>query len=161
MQDWYLDIWFRETCVALFKRIQRALSIAACYRSARFGSSAWVRASQNQSRWLRDESGPLAGRGGSVKIKSQGWIIKWTLRGSFSAVSKPNFANKDMWILNTRWKALDEIYKICMVLHRADLNISSKIRRKNAKFELFAIELMKFINSIAKKIGDFWRTNWD
>jgi hypothetical protein len=31
---------------------------------------------------------------------------------------------------------------------------SSKIRRKNAKFELFAIELMKFINSIAKH---FWR----
>ena len=31
---------------------------------------------------------------------------------------------------------------------------SSKIRRKNAKFELFAIELMKFINSIAKR---FWR----
>ena len=28
---------------------------------------------------------------------------------------------------------------------------SSKIRRKNAKFEFFAIELMKFINSIAKK----------
>ena len=30
---------------------------------------------------------------------------------------------------------------------------SSKIRRKNAKFEFFAIELMKFINSIAKM---FW-----
>ena len=25
-----------------------------------------------------------------------------------------------------RWKALDEIYKICMLLHRSDLNISAK-----------------------------------
>ena len=31
---------------------------------------------------------------------------------------------------------------------------SSKIRRKNAKFEFFAIELVKFINLIAKS---FWR----
>ena len=36
----------------------------------------------------------LRGRGGSVKIKSQGWIINRTLRGSFSAVSTPNFASK-------------------------------------------------------------------
>ena len=28
---------------------------------------------------------------------------------------------------NTRWKALDEIYKIYMLLHRSDLNISEKI----------------------------------
>ena len=32
---------------------------------------------------------------------------------------------------------------------------SSKIRRKKAKFEFFAIELMKFINSIAKKVWRF------
>ena len=32
---------------------------------------------------------------------------------------------------------------------------SSKIRRKNAKFEFFAIELMKFINAIAFFFGDF------
>ena len=36
-----------------------------------------------------------------------------TLSGSFSAVSTPNI----------RWKALDEIYKIYMLLHRSDLNI--------------------------------------
>ena len=29
--------------------------------------------------------------------------------------------------VNTRWKALDEIYKIYMLLHRTDLNISAKI----------------------------------
>ena len=37
---------------------------------------------------------------------------------SFSALSKPNFAS------TTRWKALDEIYKIYMLLHRSDLNSS-------------------------------------
>ena len=36
----------------------------------------------------------LRGRGGSVKIKSQGWIINRTLRGSFSAVSTPNLASE-------------------------------------------------------------------
>ena len=29
---------------------------------------------------------------------------------------------------NVRWKALDEIYKIYMLLHRADLNISGNFR---------------------------------
>ena len=29
---------------------------------------------------------------------------------------------------NIRWKALDEIYKIYMLLHRSDLNISEKNR---------------------------------
>ena len=28
---------------------------------------------------------------------------------------------------NIRWKALDEIYKIYMFLHRSDLNVSEKI----------------------------------
>ena len=30
---------------------------------------------------------------------------------------------------NIRWKALDEIYKIYMLLHRSDLNISEKNRQ--------------------------------
>ena len=30
--------------------------------------------------------------------------------------------------VNMRWKALDEIYKIYMLLHRSDLNISEKFR---------------------------------
>ena len=29
---------------------------------------------------------------------------------------------------NIRWKALDEIYKIYMLLHRLDLNISEEVR---------------------------------
>ena len=30
---------------------------------------------------------------------------------------------------NMRWKALDEIYKIYMLLHRSDLNISENFRQ--------------------------------
>ena len=40
---------------------------------------------------------------------------------------------------NIRWKALDEIYKIYMLLHRSDLNISEKIRQ-----HFFANECMNF-----------------
>ena len=35
---------------------------------------------------------------------------------------------------NIRWKALDEIYKIYMLLHRSDLNISEKIRQNFLHF---------------------------
>ena len=46
--------------------------------------------------------------------------------------------------VNIRWKALDEIYKIYMLLHRSDLNISENFRQffshflaKSAKFRYF------------------------
>ena len=46
--------------------------------------------------------------------------------------------------VNTRWKALGEIYKIYMLLHRSDLNISEFFRQivshflaKFAKFIIF------------------------
>ena len=35
---------------------------------------------------------------------------------------------------NIRWKALDEIYKIYMLLHRSDLNISENFRQKISHF---------------------------
>ena len=35
---------------------------------------------------------------------------------------------------NIRWKALDEIYKIYMPLHRSDLNISEKNRQRFSHF---------------------------
>ena len=35
---------------------------------------------------------------------------------------------------NLRWKALDEIYKIYMLLHRSDLNISAKFRETSSSF---------------------------
>ena len=36
--------------------------------------------------------------------------------------------------VNIRWKALDEIYKIYMLLHRSDLNISEKNRQTFSHF---------------------------
>ena len=42
---------------------------------------------------------------------------------------------------NIRWKALDKIYKIYMLLHRSDLNISEKIVKL---FRIFRQNLAKF-----------------
>ena len=36
--------------------------------------------------------------------------------------------------VNIRWKALDEIYKIYMFLHRSDLNISEIFRKTSSHF---------------------------
>ena len=36
--------------------------------------------------------------------------------------------------VNIRWKALDEIYKIYMLLHRSDLNISENFRQTSSHF---------------------------
>ena len=38
---------------------------------------------------------------------------------------------------NIRWKALDEIYKIYMLLHRSDLNISANFRPTFSHFLQF------------------------
>ena len=38
--------------------------------------------------------------------------------------------------VNIRWKALDEIYKIYMLLHRSDLKISKKTRQTLANFSV-------------------------
>jgi len=44
--------------------------------------------------------------------------------------------------VNIRWKALDEIYKIYMLLHRADLNISENFR------QIFSHFLAKFYKNL-------------
>ena len=44
---------------------------------------------------------------------------------------------------NMRWKALDEIYKIYMLLHRLDLNISDIFRQTFSHF--FWQNLQKFV----------------
>ena len=44
---------------------------------------------------------------------------------------------------NIRWKALDEIYKIYMLLHRSDLNISENFRQ--FFFAFFGKHLQEFI----------------
>ena len=62
--------------------------------------------------------------------------------------------------VNIRWKALDEIYKIYMLLHRSDLNILENFRQfvrifwqTFVIFEffslIFALILMKFCRNFA------------
>ena len=43
-----------------------------------------------------------------------------------------------------RWKALDEIYKIYMLLHRSDLNISEYFRQKIRIFSQFFAQIRFF-----------------
>ena len=43
---------------------------------------------------------------------------------------------------NMRWKALDEIYKVYMLLHRSDLNISEIFRQT---FRIFRQNLQNFV----------------
>ena len=49
---------------------------------------------------------------------------------------------------NIRWKALDEIYKIYMLLHRSDLNISAEIRRFFSDFSGHDIVAKKYARDI-------------
>ena len=50
---------------------------------------------------------------------------------------------------NIRWKALDEIYKIYMFLHRSDLNISENVRQTFPHFftKFCEIQNSLFLNS--------------
>ena len=41
---------------------------------------------------------------------------------------------RQIWQENIRWKALDEIYKIYMLLHRSDLNVSEQNRQTFVNF---------------------------
>ena len=66
---------------------------------------------------------------------------------------------------NIRWIALDEIYKIYMLLHRSDLNISEKNRQTfshfSAKFckilNLPIFENFHWINCFAQSLMKFCR----
>ena len=49
--------------------------------------------------------------------------------------------------LNIRWKALDEIYKIYMLLHRSDLNISENFRQFFSHFLAKICKISLFLNS--------------
>ena len=50
---------------------------------------------------------------------------------------------------NIRWKALDEIYKIYMLLHHSDVNISEKFRQT---FSHFSAKFAKITHEIFRKI---------
>ena len=49
---------------------------------------------------------------------------------------------------NIRWKALDEIYKIYMLLHRSDLNISAKLCQSSQTFFRIFGNFCQFFNAI-------------
>ena len=57
--------------------------------------------------------------------------------------------------VNIRWKALDEIYKIYMLLHRSDLNISEKIRQTFSPFSAKFYKIYPFPKKIRKTFGEF------
>ena len=62
--------------------------------------------------------------------------------------------------VNIRWKALDEIYKIYMLLHRSDVNISAKFRHFFAFFGKICktytlIIFIEFCSDFDEKISEF------
>ena len=64
--------------------------------------------------------------------------------------------------VNIRWKALDEIYKIYMLLHRSDLNISEKFRQffrifwqNFAKIRYFLILFTDFCSDFDEILSEF------
>ena len=61
---------------------------------------------------------------------------------------------------NIRWKALDEIYKIYMLLHRSGVNISAKFRQTfrifSPKFcQNYLIIFIEFFSDMDEKFSDF------
>ena len=64
-----------------------------------------------------------------------------TLQGSFSAVSKPNFASKYSLELGSIWKALAEIYTMHSFAPFSNLNFFVKNRQT-----FFAIEIIESMN---------------
>ena len=55
---------------------------------------------------------------------------------------------------NTRWKALDEIYKIYILLHRSDLKISAKIVKFSGGMKKFNL----IFSRVSMKFAIFLRT---
>ena len=63
---------------------------------------------------------------------------------------------------NMRWKARDEIYKICMLLHRSDLNILAKFRQtfshffdKFVKIHHFRLIFIKICSDFDENLSEF------
>ena len=83
------------------------------------------------ARRSRSPSGYLGGPRGSTDYLS--WKVRYrTFPWFFSQMSKLYRARsllyrRQILQVNIRWKALDEIYKIYMLLHRSDLNISENV----------------------------------
>ena len=62
-----------------------------------------------------------------------------------------NYSGIDFF-LGARWKALDEIYKIYMLLHRSDLNILAK---KTSNFFAFFRQILQILIIFIEFCSDF------
>ena len=87
-----------------------------------------------------------------VRYRTSLWFVSQMIK-LYGARSR--LYRRQILQVNIRWKALDEIYKIYMLLHRSDLNISenfrqtfshfsAKILQKIVIFEFFSLILLKF-----------------
>ena len=99
------------------------------------------------------------GRSGSVKITSQGWIISRTLRGSFSAVSTPNFARK--YSLESSWRDLQDLHAFAPLRPQYFRNVLSiffeffgKILQKFVIFEFFSLIFAKILMKFYRNFAD-------
>ena len=62
---------------------------------------------------------------------------------------------------NIRWKALDEIYKIYMLLHRSDLNISAKLCQTFSHFSANFSKKRYFAPFFIEFRADFDELFWE
>ena len=56
---------------------------------------------------------------------------------------------------NIRWKALDEIYKIYILLHRSDLNISANVHQLFFAFVQFSFQRFANVLQLLSKTHQF------
>ena len=56
--------------------------------------------------------------------------------------------------VNIRWKALDEIYKIYMLLHRSDLIISAKFRHLFCVYNISSAKKFAMFSSVVVIFAD-------
>ena len=122
--------------------------------------------------WRNGESGargptPLTRRPTSrASRRPSGRPLSWKVRYRtflwfFSQMSKLYRARSLLYrrqILqeNTRWKALDEIYKMYMLLHRSDLNISEIFRKTFSHCSAKFCKNSSFYNSFRWFLLRFW-----
>lgn len=71
-----------------------------------------------------------------------------TWRGSFSVVSTPIFQ------LNIRWKVLDEMHKMSIILHRSGLKMSAKFRPNCLLFHLLNLFVPAIVAIIMFKFDE-------
>ena len=71
---------------------------------------------------------------GNALVPNFGWLVLGWLAG-WLVNRTSRLYRRRMLQVNTRWKALDEIYKICMLLHSSGLNISANFHRIFWRFQ--------------------------